>query len=154
VTDGVARSTLVRATTACALVLVALVPLVADRRLARADLTRDGRGFSQWHRTADGVRFRWMMRRAVLYVPAAAREAVIPLRSTNGAATVRVVVAGRQEAQVVVGQERWQEVRISVPQGGRWACVPVALEVRGEVPAGTSRDDGNERHLQVALPQW
>jgi O-antigen ligase len=125
-----------------------LVPLVAERRLARSDLTEGGRGVSQWHRGADGVRFRWMLTRAVVYVPASAGTVTIGLRSPGGPATVRVMVAGRQASQVVVGSERWEEVRVRVP-ASRWISAPIGLQVRGSRPP---RGGETEQRIQISLP--
>jgi hypothetical protein len=136
------------------LIMVALVPVVAERRLAGADLTRDGRGFSQWHKAADEVRYRWMFRRAVLYVPADASVVGIGLRSPDSAAAVRVLVEGRIARELVVGGEAWQEVAVDVPRGYGWKSFPVEIRVRSyEGEDAARRQSGAGSRLQVALPR-
>lgn len=132
------------------LLTVALVPLVADQRLARADLSRGGRGFSAWHRTADGTRYRWMNRRAVLYIPATARRVSIPLRAPGGVATIRLQAGHAQPAVQILAGPQWEEARLDVPEGSRWASVPVELEVRTFLPS-TCANPGESR-VQVGLP--
>lgn len=134
-----------------AALMVCLVPVAALSRLAHADLTRDGRGFSQWHRAEDDTRFRWMLHRAVLYVPAVAREVAIGMRSPDGVATVRVLLDGKQAGQYLVGSGDWQEVRVAVPRDHSWASVPVTLQVRGVAP--TSSAASGDPRIQVALPR-
>jgi hypothetical protein len=136
------------------LVMLGLTPLVAERHLARADLTREGRGFSQWHK-ADDVRFRWMFRRAVLYVPGDAGVVAVGLRSPGAAATVRILVENRLAEQLVVEGDAWREARIEVPRGYPWKSVPVEISVRSrQRPAGAAAPEADMEHrIQVALPR-
>jgi O-antigen ligase len=135
----------------CAALIVGLVPLRAEDRLANADLTRDGRGFSQWHRDTDDTRFRWMFRRAVLYVPAGARRVEVPMRSPAGAAVVEILDGERRAYRVLLDGGDWQAVTVAVPHGSTWRSAPLTIVVRAFHPALTGGEP--EFRIQVALPR-
>ena len=125
----------------------------ARAEIRQDDLSGAAMGCSAVHRDARDIRFRWMAKRAQLFVPATAREVVVPLRSPAGPATVRLLVGGRVVARLVV-EGRWREALVSLPavEGRRFVPLELRASVMpAEVPghgAGTT-----DTRVQVGMPR-
>lgn len=131
------------------------VPLRANHQLARTDLATAGMGLSTPRVDPSGVRFRWMLRQARIYVPANARQVVVPLKLPTGVADVRVLVRGRVAAEVTVDGAHWREVRFQLPPAGRRGFVGVDIRL-GALHQRPDEDGGGTlgaARVQVGWPR-
>lgn len=125
----------------------------ARAELRRADLSRAVMGFSATHTDPGGRRFRWMARRAQVFVPGDAREVAIPLSSPAGPAVIRLLVDGEVVSRLVVERE-WREAVVRLPGDQRRRFVP--LELRASVvPVPVSGGDGApiDTRVRVGTPR-
>jgi hypothetical protein len=133
-------------------VVLSVVPR-ARAELRRADLSRAVMGFSATHTDAEGLRFRWMARRAQVFLPAETREVAIPLSSPAGPAVIKVLVDGEVVTRLVV-EGGWREVVVRLPHEQRRHFVPLELRasvVPAVVPAGG--DGPIDTRVRVGTPR-
>jgi O-antigen ligase len=98
----------------------------ARAEVRSGDLSHAAMGFSSVHADARGQRFRWMARRARLFVPAGARQLAISFRSPHAPAAIKIVVNGRLVARLAAGR-RWADVVFEMPPVQGRSFVPVDL---------------------------
>jgi len=94
------------------------VPVRFVQQRADFDLNHRGVGLSPWQDAIDGVRYRLARSSSSVFVPSDARLIVVPLRATasNPELLVHMLLDGRPADVVTVSSERWQLLRIQIPQ--------------------------------------
>jgi hypothetical protein len=95
---------------------VVSIPYRAQQELRTADLSGAGMALSAPRTDAEGVRFRWMLRQARVYVPTSARVVALALKLPSGMADVRISIGRRLVAQLVIDGARWHEARFTLPR--------------------------------------
>jgi hypothetical protein len=86
-------------------------------------LIRTESGFRPWETATDGRRFRWTSGHASFFVRADASAITIPLRSTfssseRGPVAVTLAIDDRLAQRVVLTDDTWHEVTLSLPLRG------------------------------------
>ncbi len=138
-----------------AVALLASAPLRAERELARADLTGAGRPLSNPRVDTEGVRFRWMLRRATVYVPGNATLVAVPLKLPGGVADIAIFLGERPAARLVVDAARWRDGMVALPGNARARFVPVEIRLESvHQPAEAEGGDapGTDR-VMVGVPR-
>lgn len=97
------------------------VPVRFVQQRADFDLNHRGVGLSPWQDAVDGVRYRLAQAASSVFVPSDARMVVVPLRAAPSRPDLRVelLLDGRPADVVTVSSERWQLLRIQIPQERR-----------------------------------
>jgi len=95
------------------------IPWNVHQQRADFDLEHRGVGVSHWQPEVDGFRYRLAGSTSSVFLPSEARVIVVPLRSVNIAPQVRVEILldGRPADVVNVTSDRWQFLRLQMPQG-------------------------------------
>jgi len=110
-------------TIAAALIIATIVSVPVRFVQQRADfnLEHRGVGVSPWQNAIDGVRYRLAQSTSSVFIPSDARVIVVPLRATSAHHELRVRMSldGRPADVVTVFNDRWQSLRIQVPQERR-----------------------------------
>ena len=101
-------------------VLVASIPVRAERGLGEANLEHVGIGVSQWQPEKDGVEYRLGGASSVVFIPSYASAVEIPLRAaaTGSSLRVEVYLDGRAADVVTVHPEGWYRFVLQVPHHG------------------------------------
>ena len=102
-------------------VIALSVPLRVVRQRADFDLEHRGVGLSAWQDAVDGIRYRLAGSRSSVFVPSGTQMVVVPLRSTSPTGEIRVQLTldGRPADVVRIGADRWQHLRLQMPQDRR-----------------------------------
>jgi hypothetical protein len=102
-------------------VVAASVPLRVVRQRANFDLEHRGVGLSAWQTAIDGIRYRLAGSKSSVFVPSDTQMIVVPLRSVSpaGEIDVRLSLDGRPADVVKVSDDRWQQLRLQMPQDRR-----------------------------------
>ena len=101
----------------CAVTMLVIGPVRADRAIRDEGFEYVGAGVSGWRPELDGVRYREAGARFQLYLPSDGTAVTLPLRRAPNAADPLVVVPR-------VGRQRLDEVRLT---GNAWLEVPIHL---------------------------
>lgn len=97
------------------------VPWRVVQQRSEYELEHRGIGLSAWQDAVDGVRYRLAGSKSSVFVPSSTKTIVLPLRSTSAAGEIRVelLLDGRPADIVKVGTDRWQHLRLHMPQDRR-----------------------------------
>jgi O-antigen ligase len=129
-------------TIATALIIATIVSVPVRFVQQRADfnLEHRGVGLSPWQSEIDGVRYRLAQSTSSVFIPSDARVIVVPLRATsaNPELRVRMSLDGRAADVVTVFNDRWQSLRLQVPQERR---APRFRRLEFRVDGGAARDE-------------
>ncbi len=138
---------------AATLILLSVLPR-ARAEIRGGDWSRAFMGGSSVHTDARGQRFRWMARRAQMFVPAGSREVAIPFRSPNAPAAIKVFVDGKCVARLVAGR-RWTEAAFELAGVKGRASVPIELRADVLTPGGQAGRlvPPPDKRVQVGLPR-
>ena len=95
------------------------VPFQVVQQRADFNLDHRGVGLSPWQNAVDGVRYRLAARRARVHPVGHAQMITMPVRSAAARPPLRVHMSldGRPADIVSVEPDRWQPLRLQVPQG-------------------------------------
>jgi O-antigen ligase len=120
--DGVAPVARSRAPLAFAGILAAIVavsiPVRVVQQRGNFNLEHRGVGLSAWQDAIDGVRYRVGGTSCSVFIPAHAQTISLPVRAVQGVRDVRLRVAldGRPADVLSVMDDRWQQLRLRLPQ--------------------------------------
>jgi O-antigen ligase len=122
--SGAAAASAVRSFSLATVLVIATaisVPVRFVQQRADFDLNHRGVGLSPWQDAIDGVRYRLAQATSSVFVPSDARLIVVPLRAAASRPELRVqmLLDGRPADIVTVSPERWQLLRIQIPQERR-----------------------------------
>ncbi len=106
---------------AVAILAAASIPFQVGRQRADFDLDHRGVGLSAWQDAVDGVRYRLAGATSAVFIPSQAQTITMPVRLVRGASGVRVhlTLDGRPADVVYVDPDRWQPLRLHLPQDRR-----------------------------------
>lgn len=98
--------------------VAASVPLRVVEQRAEFELEHRGVGLTPWQDPIDGVRYRLAGSSSSVFVPSEAQLIVVPLRSVASSPELRVRLSldGRPADIVKVVADRWQHLRLRMPQ--------------------------------------
>jgi hypothetical protein len=112
-----------RAAVAAAAIVIGSVPLRTRAEMVALDRSQQRFGFYEPERLQSGELISWTSCRAAFFVPAGAREVVLPLRAIHFTAKappthVKVAARGRVLQSIELPRNEWRMVRIALPAAG------------------------------------
>ncbi len=104
---------------AVVILAAASIPFQVGRQRADYNLDHRGVGLSAWQDAVDGVRYRLAGTTSAVFIPSQAQTITMPVRLVRGASAVRLhlTLDGRPADIVSVEPDRWQPLRLHLPQG-------------------------------------
>jgi O-antigen ligase len=98
--------------------IAASVPVQVMHERADFNLEHRGIGVSPWQPAVDGIRYRLAGVSSSVFVPSEAQMIVVPLRAADPHTDLRVAVRldGQAADVIAIGRDRWQQLRLRLPQ--------------------------------------